>query len=175
MKKQQGFTLIELLIVVAIIAIIAAIAVPNLLTARMAANETSAIGSLRAAGSAQVTYSIANQAYADTLDDLVNENFLDGRFATGGTINGYYVGDGATALTNNSGSGDVPNFTTTLAAFLAAPATVDTTGRYCYGIGADMVIRYQTNAPTSGGSTCSNFPTGFADGDPVGGQSGTSS
>ncbi len=71
-RKEQGFSLIELLIVVAIILIIAAIAIPNLLQARIAANESSAANSVRQIGTAQTAYynGFPTVGYAAQLPDL---------------------------------------------------------------------------------------------------------
>jgi type IV pilus assembly protein PilA len=69
--KQKGFSLIELLIVVAVILVIAAIAIPNLLRSRMAANEASAVASLRSINTSQVVYqSTFGPGFASTLVDL---------------------------------------------------------------------------------------------------------
>ena len=75
-RNQKGFSLIELLVVVAIILIVAAIAIPNLLQARVAANEASAVASLRTINTAMITYnsSYPTVGFAPTLVALSGTN-----------------------------------------------------------------------------------------------------
>jgi len=80
--KRKAFTLVELMIVLAIIAIIAAFAIPNLMKSRMSANETSAVGSLRAIMSAQATYMNRFGVYTD-LSGLLADRLIDASLSSG--------------------------------------------------------------------------------------------
>jgi prepilin-type N-terminal cleavage/methylation domain-containing protein len=152
-QKHNGFSLIELLIVVAIILIIAAIAIPNLLRSRMAANEASAVGSIRTINTSAVTYSTTYPAagFPATLASLggatpctatsTNSCLLDAVLA-GGTKSGYkfaWTSDGNTPSYGYSVTG--------------TPVTVGATGQRMFFSDSSGVIRYSaTGAGATSGS-----------------------
>ena len=152
-KAQKGFSLIELLIVVAIILIIAAIAIPNLLRSRMAANEASAVGSMRTINTAGVSYSttygigfpaaLTNLGPAATATST-SADLVDSVLAAG-VKSGYsftYTAGAADA------AGNINTYTLT-----ADPTAVGTTGQRYFFTDQSGVIRANPTGAADANST----------------------
>ena len=106
MREGKGFSLIELLIVLTIIGILAVLAIPNLVSTKAAANEASAISSVRTITTAQITYfsTIGNGQFAADLVTLADLNLIDPALG-GGVKNGFNfttVGNGTDGFSVNA-------------------------------------------------------------------------
>jgi len=150
-RKQKGFSLIELLIVVAIILIIAAIAIPNLIRSKIAANQASAVASLRTLNTSTVLFNTNYGLYPTGLASMATNgaasstaaDMIDNVLSTG-TKSGYSF--------SWSGGGTTGSY-----AIFASPVTLNSTGTVYYYTDQSLVIRSNpAGAATSGSLAIGN-------------------
>jgi type IV pilus assembly protein PilA len=163
MRRQKGFSLIELLIVVAIILIIAAIAIPNLIRAKIAANESSAAASVRSISTAQIAYaaSYPSVGYAAGLSNLGpgSSSCSSGPTSTNACILDDVLSAGLKSgySFNTGGTGGPPN-----SQFFSssAPSTFNVTGVRNFCMVTDGVLRIDPgNKPLAGTvAACQAYP-----------------
>ncbi len=150
-KDSRGFSLIELLIVVAIILIIAAIAIPNLLRSRIAANQASAVGSLRTLNTANITYaSTYNTGYASAMTYLAPPTTGNPTSTAAGLIDSVL----ASGFKSGYSFSYSPSITATTNRtdtyyWIASPITPGTTGTNYYFTDQSGVIRQNSTTTAS--------------------------
>jgi type IV pilus assembly protein PilA len=138
-SRAKGFTLVEIMIVVAIIVLLAAIAIPNLMRARLNANEATAIASMKTLGWAATAYRSSNSAYPSDLTTLANSSpaYVDSVLGTG-TKQGYSF--------NITGGVNIFNAT-------AIPVSQNITGVRAFYTDVSGVIRASTNGTADSSSS----------------------